>query len=81
MTMAPSMIRFGDCELDPAIRTRTAICGLLGQEDEARLWVGRLLALEPTITIVHMRSFYKDTNRRPEFVRAFLEGLRAGLPE
>ena len=66
----------------PALRMKTATCGLLGRLDEGRVWVKRLLAINPDSTISSMRLYYGVFMKKPGCLKAFLDGLRkAGLPE
>ena len=66
----------------PALRMKVATCGLLGQLDEGRVWVERLLAVTPDATISSMRPYYGVFLKKPGCLAAFLDGLRkAGLPE
>ena len=63
------------------LRTKAALCGLLGRIDEGRQWVARLLAAEPDWTVSRARRYY-GVHKRPADVELFVEGLRkAGLPE
>ena len=66
----------------PALRYKAAICGLLGRLDEGRVWVERLLAVNPDTTVSSMRLHYCIVMKKPGCLEAFLDGLRkAGLPE
>src|SRR5260370_10742044 len=66
----------------PALRMKAAICGRLGQIDEARAWVERLLAIAPHTTLSSMRPYYGEPMKKPGSLESLLEGLRkAGLPE
>ncbi|MBI3706292.1 MAG: tetratricopeptide repeat protein, partial [Proteobacteria bacterium] len=66
----------------PALRMKAATCGLLGRLDEGRVWVERLLALNPHTTVSSMRLYYGVFMKKPGSLDAFLDGLRrAGLPE
>jgi adenylate cyclase len=65
----------------PALRMKAAICGLLGRLEEGRVWVERLLAVNPETTVSSMRLYYGNMMKKPESLEAFLDGLRkAGLP-
>jgi len=65
----------------PSICGRVALCGYLGRTDEAREWIGRLLAINPA----HMVAWFKTFGGRflsPGTLVVWVEGLRrAGLPE
>ena len=66
----------------PALRVKAATSGLLGRLDEGRVWVGRLLAVNPDATVSSVRLYYGVVMRKPGSLEAFLDGLRkAGLPE
>ena len=66
----------------PALRLKTATCGLLGRLDEGRAWVERLLAVNPDTTVTSMRLYYGVFMKKPGCLEAYLDGLRkAGLPE
>jgi tetratricopeptide (TPR) repeat protein len=63
------------------LRLKAATCCLLGQFDEGREWVARLLAVDPDMTVSRMRLIYKAKFQKPH-LEAYLDGLRkAGLPE
>ncbi len=64
-----------------SVRYKVALCGLLGQPEEGRKWLRRLLELRPGFTIatfdIEARA-YAPT----ELIEVVTEGLRkAGLPE
>ena len=64
----------------PALRVKVICCVHLGRNDEARDWLGRLLELEPGLTIARLKA------RVPQVSSLFLgrydDALReAGLPE
>jgi adenylate cyclase len=64
----------------PALRMRVICCVYLDRNDEARDWLGRLLELEPGLTIARLKA------RVPQVSSVFLgrydDALReAGLPE
>jgi tetratricopeptide (TPR) repeat protein len=66
----------------PALRMKAATCGLLGQLEEGRLWVERLLAVNPDATVSGMRLYYGLFMKKAGCLDAVLDGLRkAGLPE
>jgi adenylate cyclase len=66
----------------PALRMKAATCGLLGRLDEGRVWVERLLAVNPDATVSSIRLFYGLFMNKPGCLEAYLDGLRkAGLPE
>jgi adenylate cyclase len=65
----------------PVLRMKAATCGLLGRFNEGRVWVGRLLAVNPDTTVSSMRLYY-GIFMKPGFLEVLLDGLRkAGLPE
>jgi hypothetical protein len=69
-----------------ALRYRIAALALLGRLDEARQAVGRVLMLNPALTISrcrrHVEVEMKNPFKRPGVVEAYYDGLRrAGLPE
>jgi TolB-like protein/tetratricopeptide (TPR) repeat protein len=69
-------------DFPPALRMKVALCGRLGQADECRRWLPRLLAINPDASINSLRAHYKIMIRRAGCVEALLDGLRkAGLPE
>jgi tetratricopeptide (TPR) repeat protein len=69
-------------DLPPALRMKVATCGLLGRLDEGRVWVERLLTVNPDTTVSSMRLYYGVIMKKPGCLEAFLDGLRnAGLPE
>jgi tetratricopeptide (TPR) repeat protein len=64
----------------PALRIKIASLAQLGQIEAARDWLGRLLDLEPGLTITGWKEALKHFS--PELLAAYAEGLRkAGLPE
>jgi tetratricopeptide (TPR) repeat protein len=67
----------------PALRLKTALCGLSGRLDQAQSWKGRLLAATPDASVAQMDNFYRPYfNRNPRALEALLEGMRrAGMPE
>jgi tetratricopeptide (TPR) repeat protein len=66
----------------PALEMKVATCSLLERQGEARVWVERLLAVNPDITVSRMRLLYGVFMKKPGCIDAFLDGLRkAGLPE
>jgi len=65
-----------------ALRMKAAACGLLGRLDDGRVWVERLLAVNPDTTVSRLRLHYGVFMKKPGCLEAFLEGLRkVGLPE
>jgi len=63
------------------IRIKIALCACLGLIDEAHHWVGRLLELQPDLTLAEMKV-YAAKFLAPEALQIYVEGLRkAGLPE
>src|SRR5262249_2605771 len=67
----------------PAICMKAACCGLLGEFEEGRKWIERLLAVNPQSNLASVREFeQKFLIKNPKGLEAFLDGLRkAGLPE
>jgi TolB-like protein len=63
-----------------ALRIKIVSLAQLGQIEEARDWLGRLLELEPGFTISSYKAAFKHIS--PERLARYVEGLRkAGLPE
>jgi hypothetical protein len=63
------------------IRYKVATCAYLGQFDEARDWLNRMLELQPGLTIKRWVS-HAAQSISPQVVAVVAEGLRkAGLPE
>jgi tetratricopeptide (TPR) repeat protein len=63
-----------------AIRVKIVANAHLGRLDEARAELGRVLAIDPKLTIAAMRVLF--VSAAPEFVELYVTGLRlAGLPE
>jgi len=66
----------------PALRMKVALSGLLGQAEEGRKWVQRLLAVNPDASVSSLRRFYEIMFKKPACLDAYADGLRkAGLPE
>src|SRR3954452_21185103 len=64
-----------------SFRVKVSLCGLLGKNEEARVWLGRLLALQPGLTIAAWAA-HAATFLAPETKALMIEGLRkGGLPE
>ena len=64
-----------------AVRAKVVANAHLGRIDEARIELGRMLALYPGLTIATWRAF-ATTAFAPELVELYVTGLRlAGLPE
>ena len=62
-------------------RVKVALCGLLGQVDEGRQWLRRLLELQPDLTITKFVE-HAATFLSAPLTEAMVKGLRfAGLPE
>jgi tetratricopeptide (TPR) repeat protein len=67
--------------LASAMRVKVAALALLGDLDEARAELGRLLAIDPRVTIVGYRA-YAARFLAPEVLELQVTGLRlAGMPE
>jgi len=65
----------------PAIRYKVVSCARFGRIEEARDWLGRLLELQPGLTIAKEKAMYRLV-LLPEILAVYLEGYRkAGLPE
>jgi tetratricopeptide (TPR) repeat protein len=63
-----------------ALRTKVACCAYLGRIEEARDWLGRMLEIEPGLTLARLRASLPQVS--PDLLVRYLEGLRkAGLPE
>ncbi|HEY8874860.1 MAG TPA: adenylate/guanylate cyclase domain-containing protein [Stellaceae bacterium] len=63
-----------------AFRVKAVANAHLGRLDEARADLGRLLAIDPRLTIAAVRVLFASA--APEFVELYVTGLRlAGLPE
>ena len=67
----------------PAMRLKISVCGLLGQKEEARKWMRRLLAVNPDASISWFHTFWRvPLHQNQSLLAKFLEGARlAGLPE
>lgn len=64
-----------------SFRVKVSLCGLLGKNEEARDWLGRLLDLQPGLTIAAWAA-HAGTFLAPETKALMIVGLRqAGLPE
>jgi TolB-like protein/class 3 adenylate cyclase len=67
--------------LHASFRVKVSLCGLLGRNEDARRWLGRLLELQPGLTIAGWAA-HAATFLAPETKELMIEGLRlAGLPE
>jgi len=66
--------------LTTALRVKIVAYAHLGRLDEARAELGRLLAIDPKLTIAAIRVLF--VSAAPEFLELYVTGLRlAGLPE
>jgi TolB-like protein/DNA-binding CsgD family transcriptional regulator/Flp pilus assembly protein TadD len=67
----------------PLLRMKIVTCGLLGQHDEAREWVQRLLQITPDATVSGLAAHWDSLlGHNPRALEAYLNGLRlAGVPE
>lgn len=67
----------------PGLRMKVSSCGMLGRIDEAKIYVQRLLAVNPGVTVALQRAYWeKPLQSSLRALEAHLEGLRrAGLPE
>jgi TolB-like protein/class 3 adenylate cyclase/Tfp pilus assembly protein PilF len=65
-----------------SVRIKLMLCGLLGRVEEAHDSLGRMLELQPGLTIVRVKEYAASARYPPELLPTYLEGLRkAGLPE
>jgi adenylate cyclase len=65
-----------------SVRIKLMLCGLLGRVEEAHDSLGRMLELQPGLTIVRVKEYAASARFPPELLPVYLEGLRkAGLPE
>ena len=63
-----------------AMRVKVAALAHLGQLDEARAELSRMLAIDPKLTIARFREYFHFA--APEVLELYVTGLRlAGLPE
>jgi TolB-like protein/class 3 adenylate cyclase len=63
-----------------AIRMKVVLCAHMGHIDEARTWLGRLLLVQPGLTIAKYKRLVRYFP--PEIQAVYVEGFRkAGLPE
>ena len=67
----------------PSLRAKAAICGLLGDVEEGRECVQRILASNPDTTLVTVKALNRPQTRSNSLgYKNFYNGLRrAGLPE
>jgi len=64
------------------IRIKVASRSHLGQIEEAREWLKRLLQLQPGLTVAGIKAFYAAMLMPSEIVQLYVDGFRkAGLPE
>jgi adenylate cyclase len=64
------------------LRLKGALCGLLGQREEGRDIIRRLLALNPDATVAGVGTLLRQVIGIPRLAETLLQGLRqAGLPE
>jgi len=64
----------------PALRIKAACSAYLDRMEEARDWLGRVLEIEPGLTITRLKALMPQFS--PQLMARFAEGLRkAGLPE
>jgi adenylate cyclase len=63
----------------PAMRIKAAYCVYLDWTEEARNWLGRVLQIEPSLTLARVRASVPQFS--PELRARYVDGLRkAGLP-
>ena len=67
----------------PSLRLKTATCALLGRPEEARVWLQRLLTVNPNETVASVRGYLvPHWQFKQQALDSLLEGLRlAGLPD
>jgi tetratricopeptide (TPR) repeat protein len=66
----------------PALHVKIACCGLLGQPEEGRKWVERLLAVDPEARVSSLREWFRLFIKKAAGLEAVLDGMRrAGMPE
>jgi adenylate cyclase len=66
----------------PGLRTKAALCGMLGQPEEGQKYIQRLLAVTPDATIAVLRRLLLRLIKSKALVERMIDGLRkAGLPE
>jgi TolB-like protein len=67
----------------PALRIKVVIAGLRGRTEAARVYLQRLLAVQPNFTVDWMRAFFEPVRTCfPDVVARYLEGARrSGVPE
>lgn len=66
----------------PALQIKIACCGLLGQLEDGRKWVDRLLAVNPEASISRSRRWHRLFVKKPGDLEALVDGMRrAGMPE
>ena len=71
----------GQARFVTAMRVKTVACAHLGRLDEARAELGRVLAIDPQLTITRYRGLLAAATS-PEVLELLLHGMRvAGLPE
>jgi len=65
-----------------SIRIKVVLCVRLGRIEEARYWLGRMLELQPGMTIAWFKEYAAAMRFPAEFFALYVEALRtAGLPE
>jgi len=63
----------------PAMRIKAACCVYLDWTEEARNWLGRVLQIEPSLTLARVRASVPQFSA--ELRARYVDGLRkAGLP-
>ncbi|MFO0990859.1 MAG: adenylate/guanylate cyclase domain-containing protein [Hyphomicrobiales bacterium] len=66
----------------PGMRLRAALCGVLGQAEEGRKWVSRIVEVNPDTRLRTLRVHLTRSIHKTECLDALIEGLRkAGFPE
>jgi tetratricopeptide (TPR) repeat protein len=64
----------------PALRIKAVCCAYLDRIEEARNWLGRVLDVEPGLTLTRLKALMPRFS--PKLLARFVEGLRkAGLPD
>jgi len=66
----------------PGMRLKAALCGLLGQAEEGRKWVSRIVEVNPDTSLDTLQAHLTRSIHKTECLNTLIEGLRkAGLPE
>ncbi len=66
----------------PGMRLKTALCGLLGQVEEGRKWVSRIIEVNPDTSLKTLQAHLNRSIHNSDCLDTMIQGLRkAGLPE